>query len=147
MRAAPDSLGGTMRRFRKNIWRTLKGMVLAFATAAVVTATAGAALPAGELPQGYAPAVESELTMIEGGDALLRAGLTFDYGNTGSYVGVSQPDGYQPQTKAIEAVTVSASDDGFQLGDAAVGLGLALVLAAASGIALGLARGRIRTAH
>jgi hypothetical protein len=137
-----------MRRFRRNIWRTLRGMVLVFATAAFVAGPAGAALPAAEMPQGYAPAIESELALIEGGDALLQAGLTFDYGDAPSvYRGVSQPDGYQPQTKAIEAVTVSSSDDGFQLGDAAVGLGLALILAAATGIVVALARGRVRTAH
>ena len=136
-----------MHKLRRNIWRTLKGMALAFATAAVVTGTAGAALPAAELPHGYAPGVESELTMIDGGDALLKAGLTFDYGTPSRYAGVSQPDGYQPQTKGIEAVTVSSSDDGFQPGDAAVGLGLALILAAAAGIVLALARGRVRTAH
>jgi hypothetical protein len=137
-----------MRKFRRNIWRTLKGMALVFATSVVVTGTAGAALPPAGMPQGYAPAIESELAMIEGGDALLRAGLTFDYGDAPSvYRGVSQPDGYQPQTRAIEAVTVSSSGDGFQLGDAAVGLGLALILAAAAGIVLALARGRVRTAH
>jgi hypothetical protein len=132
-----------MRRFRRNILRTLKGMVLAFATAVVVAGPAGAA----EMPQGYAPAIESELAMIEGGEALLQAGLTFDYGDAPSvYRGVSQPDGYQPQTRAIEAVTVSSSGDGFHLGDAAVGLGLGLILAAATGIVLALARGRVRTA-
>jgi hypothetical protein len=156
-----------MRRTRRNIWRTLKGMVIALATAAVVTGTAAAALPAGDMPQGYAPSIEAELAQMDGGRALLQAGLTFDYATTPSFnAGVERPDGYQPQlqhdatlivreapdgyqpqTKTTEIATVSANDSGFELGDAAVGFGLGLVLAMACGLALGLARGRMSTAQ
>ena len=119
-----------MRWTRRNIRRTLRGMVLAFATAAVFTGTAAAALPAGGMPEGYAPEVEAELAMIEGRAPLITR---------------DAPDGYQPQTKAIEVATVTES--GFELGDAAVGFGLGLVLATACGLALGLARGRVSTAQ
>ena len=136
-----------MRRTRRNIWRTLKGMVLALATAAVFTGTAAAALPAAGMPQGYAPEVETELANIEGCHALLQAGLTFDYEGRAPLITRDAPDGYQPQTKAIEVATVSATDSGFELGDAAVGFGLGLVLATACGLALGLARGRMSPAQ
>jgi hypothetical protein len=141
-------------------------LVLSFATAAAITGTAGAALPAGGMPQGYAPELEAEQAQIQGGEALLQAGLTFDFEPGRSLnVGVDRPDGYQPQlqgdaplltrdapdgfqpqTKTIEVATVSASGNGFEIGDAAVGFGLGLILATACGVALGLARGRISTA-
>ena len=56
-----------------------------------------------------------------------------------------KPDGFQPQTKIVESATVSASSDGFDRGDLALGFGLGLILAPAGAIALAMTRDRQRT--
>jgi hypothetical protein len=56
-----------------------------------------------------------------------------------------KPDGFQPQTKAVESATVSASSNGVDRGDLALGFGLGLILATAGAIALAMTRDRQRT--
>ncbi|HET9673854.1 MAG TPA: hypothetical protein VFP31_03525 [Gaiellaceae bacterium] len=56
-----------------------------------------------------------------------------------------RPDGFQPQTKTVESSTVSASSDGFDRGDLALGFGLGLILATACAIALAMTRDRQQT--
>lgn len=82
------------------------------------------------------------------------------------HAGVAQPDGYQPQLRGDEPlvirdapdgfvprtpepVAVSASSDGFDRDDVAIGFGLGLILATACAAALAAAsgRGRGRMAH
>jgi hypothetical protein len=58
-----------------------------------------------------------------------------------------KPDGFQPQTKVVESATVSASSDGLDRGDLALGFGLGLILATACAIALAMTRDRTRMAH
>lgn len=140
-----------MRRTRRNISRALRGLTVAFAAAAALAGTAVAA-SLNVTPEGYAPALEAEQALIEQGragrQALLQAGLTFDYQppSTG-FVGVTKPDGYQPQAHTAPATVVAASSDGLEVSDAALGFGFGLALAAALGISLLLARGRATAAH
>jgi hypothetical protein len=54
-------------------------------------------------------------------------------------------DGFQPQTKSVGSATVSASSDGLDRGDLALGFGLGLILATACAIALAMTRDRQRT--
>jgi hypothetical protein len=56
-----------------------------------------------------------------------------------------KPDGFQPQTKTVESATVSASSDGLDRGDLALGFGLGLILATACAIALAMTRDRQHT--
>ena len=56
-----------------------------------------------------------------------------------------KPDGFQPQTKTVESATVSASSDGLDRADLALGFGLGLILATACAIALAMTRDRQRT--
>ena len=56
-----------------------------------------------------------------------------------------RPDGFQPQTKTVESATVSASSDGLDRGDLALGFGLGLILATAAAIAVAMTRDRQRT--
>jgi hypothetical protein len=82
------------------------------------------------------------------------------------YEGVAQPDGHQPQlrgeeplvirdapdgfvpkTSPSDVVSVSASSDGFDRDDVAIGFGLGLILATACAMALAAASGRQRMAH
>jgi hypothetical protein len=56
-----------------------------------------------------------------------------------------RPDGFQPQTKIVESATVSASSDSLDRGDLALGFGLGLILATACAIALAMTRDRQRT--
>jgi hypothetical protein len=56
-----------------------------------------------------------------------------------------KPDGFQPQTKSVGSATVSASSDGLDRGDLALGFGLGLILATACAIALAMTRDRQRT--
>ncbi|HET9673855.1 MAG TPA: hypothetical protein VFP31_03530 [Gaiellaceae bacterium] len=56
-----------------------------------------------------------------------------------------KPDGFQPQTKTVGRLTVSASSDGLDRGDLALGFGLGLILATACAIALAMTRDRQQT--
>jgi hypothetical protein len=56
-----------------------------------------------------------------------------------------KPDGFQPQTKTVESASVSASSDGLDRGDLALGFGLGLILATACAVALAMTRDRQRT--
>jgi hypothetical protein len=56
-----------------------------------------------------------------------------------------KPDGFQPQTKTVEGATLSASSDGLDRGDLALGFGLGLILATACAIAVAMTRDRQRT--
>jgi hypothetical protein len=58
-----------------------------------------------------------------------------------------RPDGLVPQTPPSEVVAVSATSDGFDRDDVAIGFGLGLILATACAMALAAASGRNRMAH
>jgi len=57
------------------------------------------------------------------------------------------PDGFQPQSKQADVVSVSAGSSGIETGDLALGFGLGLILATAGAIALAMSRNRERLAH
>jgi hypothetical protein len=57
------------------------------------------------------------------------------------------PDGFVPQSPPSEVVAVSATSDGFDRDDVAIGFGLGLILATACAMALAAATGRTRIAH
>jgi hypothetical protein len=57
------------------------------------------------------------------------------------------PDGFQPQSKQAEVVSVSAGSSSIETGDLALGFGLGLILATAGAIALAMSRNRERLAH
>lgn len=141
-----------MRRTRRNIWRALRGLTVAFATAVVVTgpATAG---PLTVMPEGYAPSLEAELALIDAGQSPVAGGVSRPDGYQPQLRGGDAlvirgaPDGYQPQTRATPVAAVSAGSDGIQVSDAALGFGFGLALATALGICLLMVRGRTGVAH
>ena len=57
------------------------------------------------------------------------------------------PDGFQPQTKDADVVSISADSSTLEAGDLALGFGLGLILATAGAIALAMSRNRERVAH
>ena len=57
------------------------------------------------------------------------------------------PDGFQPQTKDADVVSISADSSRLEAGDLALGFGLGLILATAGAIALAMSRDRGRMAH
>ena len=61
------------------------------------------------------------------------------------YLGVSQPDGFQPQTRNVETASASASGSSIDSTDVARGFGLGLALAIAAGLGLVLVRRSART--
>jgi hypothetical protein len=179
-----------MRTTPKNR-KALSALVLGFATAAVFSPTASAkVLDSGEQQQASeipylshgataasvqaskAPsfsAITSAADLYAGTlePSVSAAGVTptnLARAYEPTYIGVSQPDGhqpqlrgeeplvirdapdgFQPQTKVIESAAVSASSDGFDRGDLALGFGLGLILATAAAIALAMVRDRDHT--
>ena len=117
---------------------------------------------AAEMYAGTAEPSQSEISYLSwGATADDRSMFVNGAAVESTYLGVSQPDGYQPQlrgneplvirdtpdgfqpqTKAVEAAAVSVSSDGFDRGDLALGFGLGLILATAAAIALAMVRDR-----
>jgi hypothetical protein len=153
-----------MRSTRRNTKNALKAITLAFAAGAIFTGTASAqfrdhaASRASETPfqstrdggpvfmngapDGYTAYQQSDVNggvtpdgyqpQLRGEEPLIIRGA---------------PDGFQPQTATTAVATVSASSDGYEWNDVAIGFGLGLVLAMAGAIALAIARNRTRIAH
>jgi hypothetical protein len=157
-----------MRRTRRNKQKALKALVLSFAVAAVFTATASSE-PSPEIPYlshghgvtdlPFQSAPDDGPVFMNGvpdgyvgsGVEAAPAGVTptnlaravARYGPYGPAQGTS----LVPQTPPAEVATVSASSDGFDRDDVAVGFGLAFILATACAMALAAASGRNRMAH
>ena len=142
-----------MRWTRRSNRKALKALALSFAASASFAGNATAA----QVHDGGSnvPSFEPILSVAQqyGGTAELPAAVTS--------VGVSSPDGYQPQqllirgtpdgfqpqTKGTDVVSISADSSRLEAGDLALGFGLGLILATAGAIALAMSRNRGRMAH
>ena len=146
---------------RKSKRNTLKAIALSFAAAAVFTgaASGGPTSPdavIAEVPSDYA----ADWLNTSGGVTPTNLARAYEP----RFEGVARSDGYQPQLRGEEplvirdapdglvpqkpdVVAVSASSDGFDRDDVAIGFGLGLVLATACAMALAAASGRNRLAH
>jgi len=121
------------------------------------------------MPAGYAPAVEAELALIRGEAQGTVTATNLAGAHAARYEGVASPDGFQPQLRGPGTLVIRDAPDGsqpqlrrtgdgteyvttvdpraFDFGDAALGLMLGLILAAALAFGVGAGRSRIRMAH
>jgi hypothetical protein len=149
-----------MRRKIKR--KVLKAIALSFATAAVF---AGAASGGPTSPESVLAEVPSDYTA----DWLAPGGVTpsnLARAYEPRFEGVARPDGYQPQLRGdqplvirdapdgfvpqsppADVVSVSASSDGYDRDDLAIGFGLGLIMATACAAALVASRNRMRMAE
>lgn len=144
---------------RRNHRKALKALVLSLATAAVVASPAPASQvhDGGSVTPTFAPI--TSVAQQYGGTAELPAyvpqvmGVSTPDGYQPQLRGVEPllirdaPDGYQPQTKHADVVSISADSGSLEAGDLALGFGLGLILATAAAIALAMVRDRQRVAH